>query len=140
MSLGEVEKLLNSDEGYRFRGEYASDALKSRRMDLIILCRENQYTGGLIRDGVVALPDSLYKDQLVVLMLKSPKIWPKAEYKWYWNRFPGGLMREPFVSVIKKHFPDLPLPESLLDTREARLKLASDLEKSIAKNSVKTNP
>ena len=130
MDVAEAELALNSEEGYTLRREYARRALQSGRMDLIALCFGNQYTAGEIRKGAAAMPDTVYRDRLVVLMLRG-NMWPDERYAWYWSKSSTGLTREPFIAVLRKYFPTMATSENLLDSRVKRLSIANDLEKAI---------
>lgn len=142
MNLEDAKRLLNTSEGYKPLQELVAAAFHAERMDLLQLCFENQLTCFAIRDGVKALPDSVYKDKLVLMMLKEASpYWPVDDPLFRWSSPElGGLMKEPFISVLKKNLPTIPLDESLLDNRAARLQLARKLEDAITTRAPKSAP
>ena len=132
--LDQVETTVNSLHGARRAFEFATGAMRSKRIDIITACFENQYTMGCIRDDDAKLPDSTFKDEVVLAMLKSKSIFwgpePMPENGSHPMRVPLNL--EPFKSVIKRHLPDEPVDETFMRSRAMRLKLAEELEKAIA--------
>ena len=132
-SLEKAESMINSAEGQQPLDDFAATALQSRRIDLITLCFENQYTMLKIFERIKELPDSSYKDRLVLMMIGSNSpFWPSNK-PWILSQVPGQVMEEPFISVIKKYLPALPIEESLIDSHAARQKLAVELKDAIAK-------
>jgi len=131
MKLEEAQKAIDTSEGEQPKLDFADAALRAKRMDLIELCFKNPLTMWNIRDGVVALASSPFKEQVVLMMLTSESPFWAPDGHSFQSPLELGRMREPFVSVIKKYMPDVKLSEDLLKTRSARLKLAADIETRI---------
>lgn len=133
MNMEQAEAFLKSAEGDKVLEAFVAAAFRSQRMDLLEIGFRNPSTCAKIRDGAAVLPESIYKDRLVLMMLKTASpYWPVDDP--LFRRFPAGvvsLMREPFVSVLKKLLPETPLNDALLDNRAARLKLAAEVQAAI---------
>lgn len=139
ISLSEVENRINNSQGTKSRRDIIAAVVSSQRMDLIKLCFENPRTGFDAAPLIAKLPDSSFKESLVVMMLKTDSNhWPR-ESKFLAagsTKAPIPLMIDPFVAVLRKHLPDLPLEDDLLLTRAARMKLASELQAAIDREAV----
>jgi hypothetical protein len=130
LSLREAEETINSTPSEAKLRELALRALDSKRMELISLCFKNEHTAYHLRDGVAAMPDSINRDRLVLMMLKSDSpFWGSDAFRQVGPVVLGSI-KEPFVSVIKKYLPQLEIDERLFETRGARESLAIDVEKA----------
>jgi len=135
LPVEQAEHLLNNSEGSQIHFDMVSAALSSRRMDLIQMCFENQYTQVILSNAVAELQDNDFQDRIVLMMLKSESaFWPDD------NPFSGrsisssNFFGKIFVATIKRNLPDLVPNEDLIESSAARLKLAGDLAKSLDKN------
>lgn len=131
MKLEEAQKAIDTSEGEQSKLDFADAALRAKRMDLIELCFKSPLTMWNIRDGVVALASSPFKEKVVLMMLTSESPFWAPDGPSFQSPLEFGRMREPFVSVIRKYLPDVKLSEDSLKTRSARLKLATDIETRI---------
>lgn len=109
---------------------YATEALESKRPDLTQLCFENQSISFTLDYAVSQLPDSPYKEDLMLMMLKSSSLfWFRLEE---YRRFPGHLnidkTSSPFRAFIKKYLPDFSFDDHSVSTREARAKIADQIK------------
>ncbi len=147
LSVHEAEELINHTEGGKIKSDMVSAALSSRRMDLIKLCFENNYTRGRLFTSVIKfedenLRDESFRDEIVLMMLKSKSpFWPHDDPFASSNVLtPGSFLGEPFIATIKRNLPDLPLSYDLISTRADRLKLAGELAAAIEKREKVISP
>ena len=107
-------------------------ALATGRKDLIHACWNSGGTVEYTRDEILALPDGVPKDAILLMLLRTyPRMWPDPQRV----RFGGGLaeyMREPYFSLIRKYLPDVTPDESLIATPALRLAFADRLEAAMA--------
>jgi hypothetical protein len=80
--------------------------------------------------AVSKLPGSPYKEEVMLMMLKSTSpFWDRLQHM---MRYPGHLNIDktsaPFRALINKYLPDISLDDSMIETREARTKLADKIE------------
>jgi hypothetical protein len=109
---------------------YAAAAVESRRPELAAFCFENPQTNHAFDFAVSKLPNSPYKEELMLMMLRSGvPFWAGLSEI---GRFPGHLNIDktsaPFRALIEKYLPDMPLDDGLISTREARSRLADRIE------------
>lgn len=109
-------------------------AIESGRIDLVKVCFEEPKAWLETRRAVAGLPASDFKEQLVLMMLRSDSVW--------WRMHESSpqrvvsiepLMQEPVTSMVKKYLPGQPVGDELLFTKKLRLELAERLEAAIAK-------
>ena len=74
LPVEQAEHLLNNSEGSQIHFDMVSAALSSRRMDLIQMCFENQYTQVILSNAVAELQDNDFQDRIVLMMLKSDSL------------------------------------------------------------------
>jgi hypothetical protein len=147
LSVHEAEELINHTADVQIHWDIVSAALSSRRIDLIKLCFENNYTRVRLFTSVTKfvdenLQDESFRDEIVLMMLKSKSpFWPHDDPFTSSNVLtPGSGLVEPFIATIKRNFPDLPLSYDLISTRAARLKLAGELAAVIEKSEQVISP
>lgn len=134
LSLADVEKLINNSEGHQVQLKVVSAAIKARRMDLIKLCFENQHTRlDIVREAAL-ISDPLFRDEVVVLMLKTPSAyWPNENPLSASPRTLGSLMVEPFTTAVNTRLPGVVATGSMLETSALRVQLAASLAESLSK-------
>lgn len=130
LPLDEAERRINSTSYGDLQAAFAQEALRSKRIDLVQLCFRKQNTVPFIVDAIKELPDSPYKNQVVLMMLRtpSPAYWPTEALV---GSRGAVFLDEPFISALIKYLPDLELRRDTLATQQRRLKIASDLEKAM---------
>lgn len=128
MTLKEVDETIHSNEGYPHLHAFATAAVRSKRMDLIAHCQDDPNFGGYIATAIEELPDSQYRDQMLIRLLKR-------EWDTDTPRSFGHVLIVPrmYETLVAKYFPTLPINDSLFQTREARLQLTAKLEAAMAK-------
>lgn len=118
---------------------FVKSVLEKQRLDLIPACIDDTMTRYYLYQNLPLVPDSKFKANIAILMFRSPWGWssdnPAAANS-------GGVgyvevVNEPFISIIKKYLPNLPLTADLLLTSKARAKLATELEAAIAQEANK---
>lgn len=133
IKLEDAQRIINSIHGQKGLIDFAAAAVRTRRLDLIELCFRNQYTAGWVRNEIANLPDSAFKDEMTLMMLKTDSpLWP-PEWLYPGLRSPNRVILEPFASVAARHLPNISFDGSLLINRGARLQLAEEIETAIAK-------
>lgn len=140
LSVEQAEDLINNTEGGKIKRDLVTAAITSRRMDLIKLCFENPHTRGRLLDPVIQIEDKTFKDQIVLMMLRTKSaFWPHDNPFYPSGVHLGFYLGEPFIDTIKRNLPDLPLSpnlpmsDDLIATHAARSKLADRLEAVIEK-------
>ncbi len=149
LTIEEARVIVQSPKSSRMNSDVVNFALSSRRIKLIQLCFEDQEVrlhlfsyrpeAPYSEQPLAQIPDELFRDEIVAMMIGSNCWWWPSEKVNVPRPSSAGrigpttLLREPFVTTIKKYFPALPLTEELLATRATRLQLAADLTKAIAK-------
>ena len=116
------------------RAEILNSIFENERID-IIRPFFTKYYDSQFKEFIIALPDSGYKNRIVLEMLRldSP----------FWYRLPPPLEAdgsrgvtynnavEPLVGVIQRYLPEVLINEELFSTKAGRLKLAADLENAM---------
>jgi hypothetical protein len=140
LTVEEAERLINTTEGTKARMDLVSVAIAARRLDLIKLGFENPHTRlGTVMEAA-SIADPAFRDEVVLMMLRSPsRYWPIEEPS-FMTRITGVYMVEPFISTFKSWLPDVPLKSEVLETRASRLQLASRLEAAISEAKSKEEP
>jgi hypothetical protein len=129
----EARTFITGASGGEMIHRFVQEALINQRLDLIQVSVEYNYSRSYLYDEILTIPDSVFKDLTAIIMMRSP-MWVDAGP--VAPRLGGGygsVMVEPFVSLIKKYYPNLELTESLLLPKEARLKLAENLQTAVAR-------
>ena len=111
-------------------GDFAASAIESKRSELLKLCFENNSVNFAFDYAVSKMPDSPYKEELMLMMLKNPSL--------FWDRhadiqrYPGHLNIDktsaPFRALIGKYLPNQPIDDGMIATRETRSRLAEKIE------------
>lgn len=147
LSLNEAKDLINNTEGAKIKRDLVAAAITSRRMDLIKLCFENHHTRGLFLESVIQIEDEAFKDQIVLMMLRTKSaFWPNDDPFHAGGINSGIYLGEPFIDTIKRNLPDLPLSPNLpmssdlIATHAERLKLADRLAAVIEKTEKLISP
>lgn len=139
MSAEEIKKTLDASQGAEAYFDFAEAALRTRRMDLVSIAFNYSNTYTKFWQEIAESPDSSFRDTVSLEMIKSnSSAWTQFDPFYGGARGALGPMQEPFTSVLKKYLPNLALDDSLLTTREARQKLASQLEKAMTAKGVET--
>lgn len=134
LSVNDAEYLANHTADGQIHLNLVAAAISSRRMDLIKLCFENQYTRAWLLEPVIQIKDEKFQDEIVLMMLKSKSpFWPNDNPFVAGGIYSGSSLREPFTSTIRRNLPDLVLSNDLISTYENRLKLAGDVTAVIEK-------
>jgi len=112
-------------------------ALRDKRMDLLTLMfKDHPSFLDLIR-GLNEIPNSAFKDEVVVMMLQTESgFWKSEEPISNGSRgvsFENAI--DPFAGVIAKHLPAITINEELFSTKANRGKLAAELKGAIATKS-----
>jgi hypothetical protein len=133
-TLARVEQVINRLKDDPRNTELVSEALNIRKMDLLRVCFENYYTRKQFVLQSSLINDSIFRDELVVMMLKSgQEVW-SVDDDFMTRPAPFSLMVEPFISTVKERLPNSNLANIDPKNRESRLKLAADIEAEIAKS------
>ena len=131
LSLADAAKAVDAPEvNHTLRTAYAAAAIESKRSDLVTFCFENPLMDTSFDYAVSKLPDSPYKEEVMLMMLRGDSpFWDRLRYL---MRYPGHLNIDktsaPFRALIKKYLPNLPIDDGLISTRETRSKLADKIE------------
>lgn len=116
-------------------------AVKNERLDFLNRVFVERGDSFYLIDAVAKLPASDKRDKLTIMMLRSEsQFWPDENAQPIYNGSRPGVTAnsvEPFVGVIGKYFPALPIDEELFSKRSNRLKLAADLESAMAREDIK---
>jgi hypothetical protein len=139
MSVTEAEQLIeHSRSGPQIRG-FIRGVLESERLDLakIAWLRLPDWT----RDDVAAMPDSRFKEDVLLMMLQTG-YWPDTIT--YGSK---GIVSntKPFTPLIEKYLPEVTPTVELINTRQARLRLVAQIEhtrgaQAAAKRDQETQP
>jgi hypothetical protein len=140
LPLVEAEKFINSAEGHQTHLDCVASAFKARRLELIKLCFENQYTRlDAVRSAAV-VDDASFRDEVVLMMLRSPSAyWPSDNPLTSSSRPLGGLLTEPFITTIKTRLPGIQMNDDVLATSASRSQLATKLAATIESPSPSPN-
>jgi hypothetical protein len=109
-------------------------ALRAERLDLIAAYLEETITDGMIQNYVrTQMPTSRFKDQVVILILKSSPGWGWEPGRISYGRQPitPSINDEPFGSVFNKLLPGRWLTDDVFRSKASRAELASELERAI---------
>lgn len=136
LSPEQAEQLVNSNTT-KVRQDMAAAAVRSKRLNLIRMCIENQFTRRKLARPLMEQEDEDFRDEVVVMILRNETgFWTEDS-----ARHTGGLgsvnmMNEPIIAAIRRNLPDFPLEGATIDenpvsTRADRLKLAGKIETAI---------
>ena len=131
LSLEDAAKAIDAAKSnYLLLTDYAAASIESKRFDLAAVCFEDPRMDGWFAQAVSKLPDSPYKEELMLMMLKSGSpFWDRLRYI---SRYPGHLNIDktstPFRAFIEKYLPTIRLDDSLFSTREGRSMVAVQIE------------
>lgn len=124
MTVTEAEQLIEqSPTGPQIR-EFIYGALESERLDLAKVAWIR--LGNWLRNDISEMPDSRFKEDVLLMMLQTDcGYWPDTIT--YGSR---GIISttEPFTPLIQKYLPDVKPSVSLLESRQARLRLVAQIE------------
>ena len=127
----------NSNGEPEIQKEMMRAALRDKRMDLIALLFNSYPEFHDVISCLNEIPDSAFKDEVVVTLLRTQSTFWKEEHPIeYGSRgavFDNAV--EPFVGTIGRLLPAVSVDEKLFSTKASRLKLVTDLEEAIAKES-----
>ena len=130
------ELYVENAEHPKVRAEIFDAMFKDERIDVITFFFYQYYTLDNILEAVVRLPDSEYKNKIVLTLLRgSSAFWLNEDPVYDGSR--GATYNnavEPFVGVIRKYLPETVIDEKLFSTKAGRLKLAADIESAMAKS------
>lgn len=135
-SLEEIHQALkNKVPGYD-AASFTSAAFKSRRIDILKLCWETPGTSYYFMPALQSLPDSPYKQDVLVMLLKSPSgQWMNGPSMGLSTTITSALAKD-FLPMVQKYLPDTPVDFQVIATPERRLKLAEELEVAMRKDGV----
>lgn len=134
----DAREFLKETHNNNIRIDFVKSVIAKQRLDLIPACIDDTMARYYLYQELPLAADSSFKDKVTIMLIRTPWGWPNDNP--VAPRSGGGYVTaliEPFISIIKKYFPDLPLTEELLRTRKARLKLATELEAAIAQEANK---
>ena len=141
LPVDQAEHLINEAVGSQAYFDMVSAALSSRRMDLIELCFNNQFTRFILPTAVTKLQDEDFRDKIVLLMLKSnSEYWPNDNPLSASSFSPSNPLDEPVITTLRRILPNLALRGELVETHAARLALAEKLERAITNEGSGENP
>jgi hypothetical protein len=124
MSVAEAQELSGESLSRDETDEFIRGVLDSKRIELIKVAWAK--FGSRVGDEVAKLPDSPFKEDVLLMMLKTDSYhWPDTIL--YGSRGTLGTT-EPFTALIRKYFPRAEPTLSLIKTREARLQLVAEIE------------
>jgi hypothetical protein len=130
----EVTTRIRATQGYQEIVEIVRDVMKSGRPELVKSCFEESASYMEAREVLAQLPDSGFKEQVVLMMLRSElQCWPPDDTRGVYREILEPLMQAPIASMIRKYLPGQPVGDELLFTKKVRLELADRLEAAIAK-------
>jgi hypothetical protein len=133
MSRAELNSVLQSlDDNGRSR-QIRAALLESGRLDLIEESLRKDVAGGT-KDQALALPESDFKDSVILLLLRSD-LFHYVDYgRFTFSEMRQGplLSQDPFRSIIMKYLPGLPLEDRLVSTPAMRKHLADSIEEAKA--------
>ncbi len=126
LPLDQAKVAINQAESQTTLTKMASDALASRRLELINLCFNNQYTRLHLYEALRHTTDAQLQSQVALLMLRSGSaFWPPDDYETGFQ--PKRPLDEPLKGIILAHLPKEALGDSAVATRASRLALADRL-------------
>ncbi len=147
LSVKQAEDLINNTGDGQIHLDLITAAITSRRIDLIKLCFENHNTRGMLLKPVIQIEDDAFKDEIVLMMLRTKSaFWPNDDPFYAGGIYSGIYLGEPFIDTIKRNLPDLPLSPNLpmsndlIATHAERLKLAGELAAGIEKREKAVSP
>lgn len=131
-----LDATLRVDHGPEIRRQIVSNALLTKRLDLIEVCFSNPMTLQDTFDAIVKMPNDDLRQRATIMMLRTPSnLWP-SERASFTNGIEHKVMIEPFVSVIPKLLPNVQLNENWLKYQVGRTRLADDMEAALKAKSV----
>ena len=134
LTVEEAKEAARFADGGEESGKLFRAAVRAKRLDLIAVYLEAPRTTGAVQYGVEEMPNSVLKDRIAVMMLKSlvgffP--WEKDAFRAHSNPFPPSLKTEPYHSVCERLLPGRVLPKDVFYTKASRMALAAELEAAI---------
>ena len=133
LSVAEAEEFFKHIEDGETQCAFIHAAFVAKRLDLVKVAfiYVSQYT----RNEVVASPDSPFKEEVLLMMLKADlPYWPDTIR--YGSR--GLLDEEPYIALIKKYVPNAESTRRLLISKADRLYLVDYIGK--ARKNIKNEP
>jgi len=130
-----LELYRDTGEPPGLRMEMMRAALRDKRMDLLTMLFKDFPSFFDLFMGLNEMPNSEFKDKVVVMMLRTESRFWKRE-KPVHNGSRGVVLDnaiEPFVKVVSRLLPAVTIDENLFSTKKERLKLAAELEESMAR-------
>jgi hypothetical protein len=131
MTVTEAEQYLRQPLNGEQASKFVHALFEARRLDLIKVAWLGSSSGGSsgwVVDEVAGLPESPFKEDVLLLMLKTDSFrWPDVVP--YGSR---GILEntEPYTALIRKYLPNVEPTLRLIDTRDARLKLVARIEEA----------
>ena len=132
-----LDLYMDSNEPPRLQSNMIRSAFRNKRTDLITMLFKRHPSFNELFKILNEMPGSDYKNSIVVIMLRTDSgFWYRPAPPLAYDGFRGVEFEnaiEPFVGVIGKYLPSLPINQELFATKENRMKLAGDLEVAMAK-------
>ncbi len=126
LTLKQAEAAINHTDSKRDLEGMARVALDSRRIDLIKLCFEKQYTRLYLYEALRDTTNLPFKAQVVMLMLRTKSCFWQPEY-YSTGFFPPRPLDDPIKEVLKSYLPGETFGDDATFTRVSRLALAEKL-------------
>jgi hypothetical protein len=136
----EIQVLLDAMQTRETPAIMPRAAINAQRTDVIELCFRSPRTPNLwlyTAEAVAEMPDSIYQDQLTLMMLKSDSpFWPyKHEIPARDYSGPGMQLyfKPPFTDLFSKYLPDRKLTWEVIKTIASRREIAAEVEAAMNK-------
>lgn len=134
-SLERAEEILEEGRGNSaLKVELTNRALASERIDLARLCFERNSTWAFFSRSLLEIPDSQFRDKVLVMALESDSyFWPNEVPVLYGrDRRYDPSLDGLFEIALKKYYPDEVFDPKTTENKKGRLRLAARLENAIA--------
>ena len=128
MTIAEAEQFLLQTSGGPETHDFVLAAFEAKRLDLVKVGWRSSSSHSWIRDEAPLLPDSPFKEDVSLLMLRTD-----SRYWAYLTTYgSSGIFEttEPFTTLIRKYLPKVEPTLNLINTRATRLGLVAQIEEA----------